>query len=127
VHFPANGFYCGHDIWILALVLMGACVALGHKLGAIRAAITFIGFSFRAACRAIVRPHQTVAGRIWAFIIRFGFGSAPFIVFIICSAFSRRRDNSRIAKCSCITNITQRTANGLVERINSRVGFASAR
>ncbi len=30
-------------IWILALVLLAACIALGHKLGAINAAFTFVG------------------------------------------------------------------------------------
>ena len=30
-------------IWILALVILAACIALGHKLGAINAAFTFVG------------------------------------------------------------------------------------
>jgi hypothetical protein len=30
-------------IWILALVVLAACIALGHKLGAINAAFTFVG------------------------------------------------------------------------------------
>jgi len=33
-------------IWILALVLFAACIALGHKLGAINAAFTFVGIVF---------------------------------------------------------------------------------
>jgi hypothetical protein len=35
-------------IWILALVLLAACIALGHKLGAINAAFTFVGIVFAA-------------------------------------------------------------------------------
>ncbi|MEJ0089519.1 MAG: CvpA family protein [Limisphaerales bacterium] len=35
-------------IWILALVLLAACIALGHKLGAINAAFTFIGIVLAA-------------------------------------------------------------------------------
>jgi hypothetical protein len=33
-------------IWILAVVLFGSCIALGHKLGAINAAFTFVGIVF---------------------------------------------------------------------------------
>jgi hypothetical protein len=36
-------FTVGMFIWILALVLLAACIALGHKLGAINAAFTFVG------------------------------------------------------------------------------------
>jgi hypothetical protein len=36
-------FIVGMTIWILALVLLASCVALGHKLGAINAAFTFAG------------------------------------------------------------------------------------
>jgi hypothetical protein len=36
-------FIVGMTIWILALVLLAACIALGHKLGAINAAFTFVG------------------------------------------------------------------------------------
>jgi hypothetical protein len=39
-------FTIGMFIWILALVLFAACIALGHKLGAINAAFTFIGIVF---------------------------------------------------------------------------------
>jgi len=39
-------FTVGMFIWILALVLFGACIALGHKLGAINAAFTFVGIVF---------------------------------------------------------------------------------
>lgn len=35
-------------IWILALVLFAACIALGHKLGAINAAFTFVGIVLAA-------------------------------------------------------------------------------
>ena len=35
-------------IWILALVVMAACIALGHKLGAINASFTFVGILFGA-------------------------------------------------------------------------------
>ena len=33
-------------IWILTLVLMASAIALGHKLGAINAAFTFVGIVF---------------------------------------------------------------------------------
>jgi hypothetical protein len=39
-------FTVGMFIWILALVLFAACIALGHKLGAINAAFTFVGIVF---------------------------------------------------------------------------------
>jgi hypothetical protein len=38
----------GMTIWILALVLMAASIALGHKLGAINASFTFVGIIFGA-------------------------------------------------------------------------------
>ena len=41
-------FIMGMTIWILALLLFAACIALGHKLGAINAAFTFIGILFAA-------------------------------------------------------------------------------
>ena len=33
-------------IWILAVVVLAASIALGHKLGAINAAFTFVGIVF---------------------------------------------------------------------------------
>jgi len=36
----------GMFIWIFALLLFAACIALGHKLGAINAAFTFVGIVF---------------------------------------------------------------------------------
>ena len=39
-------------IWILALLLFAACIALGHKLGAINAAFTFVGILFAALLAA---------------------------------------------------------------------------
>ena len=39
-------FTVGMTIWILALVLLAAAIALGHKLGAINAAFTFVGIVF---------------------------------------------------------------------------------
>lgn len=41
-------FTVGMTIWILALVLLAAAIALGHKLGAINAAFTFVGIVFGA-------------------------------------------------------------------------------
>ena len=41
-------FIVGMTIWILALVLMAASIALGHKLGAINASFTFVGIIFGA-------------------------------------------------------------------------------
>ncbi|MDD5140339.1 MAG: CvpA family protein [Verrucomicrobiales bacterium] len=45
-------------IWILALVLLAAAIALGHKLGAINAAFTFVGIVFGGLL-------ATVAGKIF--------------------------------------------------------------
>jgi hypothetical protein len=39
-------FIVGMTIWILALLVFAACIALGHKLGAINAAFTFVGILF---------------------------------------------------------------------------------
>lgn len=39
-------FIVGMTIWILALVLLASTIALGHKLGAINAAFTFVGIIF---------------------------------------------------------------------------------
>ena len=39
-------FITGMTIWILAVVLLAASIALGHKLGAINAAFTFVGIVF---------------------------------------------------------------------------------
>jgi MFS family permease len=36
----------GMIVWIIALLLLAACIALGHKLGAINAAFTFVGIVF---------------------------------------------------------------------------------
>jgi hypothetical protein len=41
-------FIVGMTIWILALVVLAASIALGHKLGAINAAFTFVGIIFGA-------------------------------------------------------------------------------
>jgi hypothetical protein len=38
----------GMFIWIIALLLFAACISLGHKLGAINAAATFVGILFAA-------------------------------------------------------------------------------
>jgi hypothetical protein len=46
--FFADAFYCGMTIWILALVVLAASIALGHKLGAINASFTFVGILFGA-------------------------------------------------------------------------------
>ena len=51
-------FTVGMTIWILALLLLAAAIALGHKLGAINAAFTFVGIFFGALL-------ATVAGKIF--------------------------------------------------------------
>jgi len=68
-------------IWILALILVGACVALGHKLGAINAAITFIGIPIAALLAgplsrlvAPLLPHLGVQNPFWLWAL------PPFIV-----------------------------------------------
>jgi phosphate/sulfate permease len=45
-------FTVGMTIWILALVLLAASIALGHKLGAINASFTFFGILFGAVLAA---------------------------------------------------------------------------
>jgi hypothetical protein len=51
-------FTVGMTIWILALLLLAAAVALGHKLGAINAAFTFAGILIGGLL-------ATVAGKIF--------------------------------------------------------------
>lgn len=47
-------FTVGMTIWILALVLLAAAIALGHKLGAINAAFTFVGIVLGALLAGLV-------------------------------------------------------------------------
>lgn len=71
-------------IWILALILVASCMALGHKMGAIRAAISFIGIIISewlaAPLGGLIRPLFPHLGTkdpllLWAL--------PPLIMFIV--------------------------------------------
>ncbi len=75
-------------IWILALVLLAAAIALGHKLGAINAAFTFVGIVLGALLAGLagkifkpLLPHFGVENPtvIWALAPILGF----FLVLIL--------------------------------------------
>src|SRR5450755_3985142 len=82
--FPQMVFIVGMTIWILALVLMAASIALGHKLGAINAAFTFVGIIFGALLASPVGgifkhllPHIGVSDQttVWAI--------SPIVAFLV--------------------------------------------
>jgi len=63
-------------IWILALVMLGSCMALGHKLGAIRAAISFFGIILSellaAPLSGLIKPlvpHLGVQNPVWLWVL----------------------------------------------------------
>ncbi len=71
-------------IWILAVILLGACIALGHKLGAINAAFTFVGIVLAGLLAAPlgglfkhVLAHTGIHNETMAWAI------APVVVFVI--------------------------------------------
>jgi hypothetical protein len=69
-------FTVGMTIWILALLLLAAAIALGHKLGAINAAFTFAGIVFGAML-------ATVAGKIFKPLLpHFGFEN-PVVIWAL--------------------------------------------
>ena len=77
-------FITGMTIWILAVVLLAASIALGHKLGAINAAFTFVGILFAALLATTVGklfkpllPHLGVHNEtmVWAI--------APIVAFVV--------------------------------------------
>ena len=77
-------FIVGMTIWILALVLLAASIALGHKLGAINAAFTFAGIVFAALLATTVGklfkpllPHLGFHNEtmVWAI--------APIVAFVV--------------------------------------------
>jgi hypothetical protein len=77
-------FTVGMTIWILALVILAACIALGHKLGAINAAFTFIGIIFAGLLAAplggMVKhllAHAGIHNETMAWAI------APIVTFVI--------------------------------------------
>jgi hypothetical protein len=87
------------SIWILALVLFAACIALGHKLGAINAAFTFVGILFGALLAAPVGkifkpllPHIGLHDRtaVWAIAPIVGF-ILVMILFRIAGHFVHRK------------------------------------
>jgi hypothetical protein len=77
-------FIVGMTIWILAVVLLAASIALGHKLGAINAAFTFVGIVFAALL-------ATTLGKIFMHLLpHLGFHNgttvwaiSPIIAFLI--------------------------------------------
>jgi hypothetical protein len=77
-------FIVGMTIWILAVVLLAASIALGHKLGAINAAFTFVGIVFGALL-------ATTLGKIFTHLLpHLGFHNettiwaiSPIIAFLI--------------------------------------------
>jgi hypothetical protein len=125
VHFSINGFYCGMTIWILALIVMGACVALGHKLGAIRAAITFIGILISVLLAALLSglvkpllPHLGIHNPIWLWIL------PPFIVFIILLGVFKTVGQLVHRKVFVYyKHYADELQMGWWERLNSRVGL----
>lgn len=77
-------FIVGMTIWILALVLFAACITLGHKLGAINAAFTFVGILFAGLLAGPlgglvkhVLAHAGIHNETMAWAI------APIVVFFI--------------------------------------------
>ena len=81
-------FTVGMTIWILAVVLLAAAIALGHKLGAINAAFTFVGIVLGALFAGLagklfkpLLPHLGVHNPtvIWALVPILGF----FLVLIL--------------------------------------------
>lgn len=81
-------FTVGMTIWIIALLLLAAAIALGHKLGAINASFTFVGIIFGALLAGLagkifkpLLPHFGVENptTIWALSPILGF----FLVMIL--------------------------------------------
>jgi hypothetical protein len=77
-------FIVGMTIWILALVLLAASIALSHKLGAINAAFTFVGIVFAWLLAAPLGglfkhllPHVGISDRtaVWAI--------SPIVAFVV--------------------------------------------
>ncbi len=77
-------FIVGMTIWILALVVLAASIALGHKLGAINAAFTFVGIIFGALLAGPVGgifkhllPHVGISNQtaVWAI--------SPIVAFVV--------------------------------------------
>jgi Colicin V production protein len=77
-------FTVGMTIWILALVLLAASIALGHKLGAINASFTFVGIIVAALLAGPVGgifkhllPHIGISNQtaVWA--------ASPIVAFLV--------------------------------------------
>jgi hypothetical protein len=77
-------FIVGMTIWILAVVVLAASIALGHKLGAINAAFTFVGILFGALLAGPVGgilkhllPHIGISNQtvVWAI--------SPIVAFVV--------------------------------------------
>ena len=67
-------------IWILALLLLAAAIALGHKLGAINASFTFVGIIFGALLASLV-------GKIFKLLLpHFGFQN-PTVIWAVAPIF----------------------------------------
>jgi len=119
----------GMTIWILALILLGACVALGHKLGAIRAAITFVGIPIAALLAAPLSslikplfPLMKVENPIWLWVL------PPFVMFVILIALFKVVGQLVHHKVYVhYKHYTDELQMGWWERMNHRVGFCIAR
>jgi phosphate/sulfate permease len=77
-------FIVGMTIWILAVVLLAASIALGHKLGAINAAFTFAGIVFAGLLATTIGkifkpllPHLGIHNETAVWVI------APIVAFVV--------------------------------------------
>ena len=117
-------FTVGMFIWILALLLFAACIALGHKLGAINAAFTFVGIVIAGLLAGplgrLIKPILTHVGihnetMAWAiapvvvfFIVLFSIKAAGFAVHRKIEMFYKHKAGE--------------LRQALWERMNARVG-----
>lgn len=118
-------FIDGMTIWILALLLLASCMALGHKLGAIRASVTFIGILIAEVLAAplggLVKPllpHLGVKDPVlqWAL--------PPLIMFIIVLAIFKSIGQLVHYKVAVYyKHYTDELQQGWWERMNRRVGM----
>ena len=71
-------------IWLLALILLAALVALGYQQGAIRASISFVGIVLAALLAqplaGLVKPVLLAVGLVNPVLLA---ATAPFVIFVI--------------------------------------------
>jgi hypothetical protein len=83
VHFFDNGLIKGMTIWIVALVLLVFCALLGHKQGAIRAAISCVGILISGL---LAWPLSGLVARLMTVVIHHPIAVwtlSPIIAFVI--------------------------------------------